>query len=373
MTRNHRIRFMANNYFGTDTTYSFSSELAAAPMSNLLDPRRSKVARFGGNFTVTAANKNVYINDGSDKTVALTEGSYTYATLATHVAARLNAASSAWTCTYDFAGGTFKFAIGHTGAATLRFSQTTSAAWSMLGFTGSSDVAGTSWTADEQRNHTEEWIEFDFLTPRPLDFFAVVGRISRPFGLSALANARFQANSLSSWAAPALDLALTTHDLGLMRFQDDQADWTYRRARYYFSDPLNTCGPEGFEIGRLYVGDYVTFEKTNISRGFSDQIVDPSEKFESNAGVNFWELRPKYRTFTDNRVGYVPAADRAVMKDLYRDVGQSGDFFVALDPLVRISSDLQEFAALVTFDRDTSFQHVHNDRFAWSFGVREVI
>ena len=119
------VRFMNNNFL--ERSFTFSSEQASFPGSNLVNTSRSGVWKPAGNFEVKSTNKNIYINDGADKTVTLTEGSYTYATLAAHIQTRLNAASSNWTCTYDNVL-TFKFTITRSsGTKVLRKSQTTNA------------------------------------------------------------------------------------------------------------------------------------------------------------------------------------------------------------------------------------------------------
>src|SRR5690606_33367489 len=106
-------------------------------------------------------------------TVTLTEGSYTYATLATHIQTQLNAASSGWTVAYSTTTG--KFTISRSGSGTLRFSETTDAAWDTLGFLGAVDDASGPWVSDEQRNHTDEWVKVDLLSAREVDAFFLSG------------------------------------------------------------------------------------------------------------------------------------------------------------------------------------------------------
>lgn len=371
---NYRARFMANNFIDSTVSYTYSSQASATyAISNTLNQARSKAARFGGNFTVTALNNLIYINDGSNKTATLTAGNYTYATLATHVQTQLNAVSSLWTCTYDFSGGTFKFTIAHTGSATLRLTQTSTAAWDMLGYTGVADRTGTSFVADEQRNHTEEWIRYDFLLAQTVTFFAAVGRIDRAFGLSAGAVVRVQANNVDSWTAPTLDVTVTAGDRGLFRFFDDIADTAFRYWRFKIVDRLNTCGPTGFEVGHVYIGDYETFTTTNISTGYQRTRVDPSSSQESQSGVRYFLKRPTYRVFQSMSVEQIPDADRVVMESLYESVGQTTSFYFSLDPTLVLTSDLSDMTAYVNFASDLQISNVWRNYFMMNFELREAV
>jgi hypothetical protein len=371
MTANNRIRFMANNYVGSAHTYS--SQLSAFPISNIFNQARSKVAKFGGNFTVTSANNLIYINDGSDKTATLTAGNYTYSTLATHVAARLNVVSSSWICTYDFSGGTFKFTITRTsGTNVLRLSQTASAAWDMLGFTGVSDRSTDPFVADEPRNHTDEWVEFDLVLAQDCRFFAAVGKIDQPFGLSPMATAKLQANNVSLWTAPPVDIVLTKHDQGIVRFFDDQTDMVFRRFRYHFEDRLNPCGPEGFELGHLYIGDYITVTQSNVATGFDAMLVDPSDEQVADSNARFFIERSKYREWRSLRIQHMIASERRELVELYRDVGRTQSFYVSLDPTLLCSLELQEYTAYVNFSEDPTPANVVRDRYTVNFGFREA-
>lgn len=370
---NYRARFMANN-FAAAATLTYSSQLSSTyAFANTQNPSRSLLGKFSGNFTITTSNQKIYINDGSNKTANLFAGSYTYLDLPTAVAAALNAVSSGWSCTYDLSGGTFKFTIAHSGSATLRLTQTTNAAWDMLGYTGTTDRVGTSFAADEQRNHTDEWLKWDLTLAQEVTFFAAISNIKRVFGLSASASVHVQANNVDLWTAPPLDVTVTPHDDGLYRFFDDVADTTYRYWRFRFVDRLNTCGPEGFAIGHVYLGDHITFTTDNIQRGFQKGKVDPSQIVETESGARFALKRPKFRTFTNLQVAQPLAAERRDMEDLFDQVGQTTPFYASLDPTLFYSEELQELTGYFYFGSDARFGHVIRDYFDCSFELREAI
>lgn len=377
MTVNHRARFMGNNLAETGTM-TYSGEQALYPMTNVLNALRSRVGKFAGNFEVKSSNKKLYINDGADKTVTLTEASYAGgAALASHVQTQLNAASSGWTVTYDDDDGGYRFRIAHgAGAVTLRFSQTTDAAWDTLGYTSAVDLTAPllDAPADEQRNHTSEWLEWDLGLAQEVTFFAAIGRIESAFGLSQSATVRLMANSVDDWSDPPLEVTVTPHDRGLMRFLDDVEDTTYRYWRLEIVDRLNTRGPEGIEVGHLYLGDHITFAATSVQQGaFEKATIDPSEEVEAESGARFFLKRPKYAVLTGMGIALVPESERRAVESLFRKVGRSTPFYFSLDPTLKVTSELQDLTAYVTFGSEPKFSHVFRGYFNISLDLREAV
>lgn len=376
MSRNPNVRFIYNNFaLVADASISVSSTASGYSKNYVKNARRSRVWRSGGNFTITSSNCKIYINDGTDKTVTLTTGDYTYSTLATHIQTQLNASSSSWTCTYDFAGGTFKFTIAHTGSATLRFTQTTDAAWDTLGFLGESDDTGTSWEADEQRNHTDEWIEFDLGTNRELGFFGLVGRSDEELSFSSNATLSLQANSSSSWSSPPLSRTPARTDDGIFHFLDDleAASRTYRYVRFKFVDRTNTVGPEGFEISYISLADYVTFSTRNMSPGFGKTKVDPSVISEADSGTRFFRKKTKYIDFSGINIKFLEDDDASDFESMYNAVGVTEPLFLSIDPLLNISTSLNQLTAFVRFDEPPEYQHALRNMFDVSMNFKEVI
>lgn len=132
---NHRIRFMRNNLISLSVnSFTFSSETTGFEAANVLNTNRSETWKPSGNFTIDSTNNIIYINDGSNKDIAITEGNYaTPDLMATEIQTKLNASSSNWTVSYDTGGGTFKFTISNTSSVTLRLSSTTNAVWDTIG------------------------------------------------------------------------------------------------------------------------------------------------------------------------------------------------------------------------------------------------
>ena len=370
MTINQRARFCDNNFISSLSIEDYSSQLTANPFSNSYNNKRSLVWSTAGNFDITTANNKIYINDGADKTVTLTVGSYTYTTLAAHVETQLNASSSNWSCDYDTTGSTFKFTISNTGSVTLRLSQAANAAWDTLGYTTSLDLVGTSFVATEQRNHTSEYAIYDFGYQAQVKFAAIVSTLGQPFSISQSGTIKLQANNLNVWTAPQLDITLTVTDEGIYHFIETD-DTGYRYWRILIEDKLNALGPEGIEIGYIYLGDYVTLTDRNVSAGLEFNLIDPSDRLESEEGTLYFKERIKYHVFKSMGIKYVDQTSRELLQSMYRKLGNTTPFFISVDPTGCLST-VHNMTKMVVFDGQPNFKHVFGDKWIWSFELREV-
>lgn len=375
MARNPFVRFLNNNLAAaTGVTATYSSAKSGFPGANALDPMRYRRWIWAGRFAVTATNNKIYIADGSNFTATLTVGNYLSGTLmAAQIQTQLNAVSTLWTCTYSTT--TFKFTIGRSsGTATLRLTQTTNAAWSMLGYLGAADTAtSTGLAADAARNHTTESVIFDLGAAKQCRAFCVIGPTDTDFALSSSAVSTLQANNVNDFTAPPLSVTLTPESTGIFQFLDDQAlGSTYRYWKWETSNPTNTLGPE-LPMHHVYLGDYAEVLAHNVVGGFQRKLVDPSEFAESAAGVLYARKRAKYWTYTGTKVDYLSGADRVTLESLMRTLGGTTPFYVSLDPTVTISQSVGEFTKYMLLDSSSSIQHVLYNLFNVTLGFREVI
>lgn len=373
-TRNHRVRFGANNFL-EDLTLVASSAMSGFPIANILDPQRSLVFRFNGNFTITLdVNDLIYINDGTNKTATLTPGSYSGpAAMATAVQTALNAVSSSWTCTYSTT--TLKFTIARSaGTDTLRFTQTTEAAWDTLGFsTASDESAATAGTSDFAVIHTDEHITMDLGTAMSALEFHLITALSERFAVSENATIQLLGNASNVWTSPALTVTLSSDAGGIHQFLDDLDDTSYRFWRLRLVDRSNTVGSQGFKLGHIYLGDYVTTTNRNIANGFSKTKVDPSEKFRSDDGAEFHRLKTKYRRLESLQIGYLQEiADRQDIEDLFDLVGIHTPFYVSLDPLEQVSSG-SELAGYFRFNAEPSLTQIKTSTYTFAFALSEAV
>lgn len=375
-TDNYRIRFMANNLAALAVNdFSFSSETTGFEAENALNNFRSSTWKPGGYFEITSSNNTLYINDGSNKTITITASSTAYtsaALLATEIQTKLNASSSGWTVTYDNSLGTYKFTISHTTSATLRLSVTTNSIWDTIGYTSTTDQVGTSFVANEQRNHTFEFFNFDFGYQASIAFIGMIGSISSSFGLSHSAVVTLEGNNIDLFTSPPFSITLTVTDKGVFNFNDTDDDARYRFWRLRFTDKYNPAGP-GIEIGNIYLGSYQTLEGRNISTGFIDELVDPSTSSESEAGVIYFDRRTKYTKFSGLSLRYLENDDRLVVKDVFNTVGKTEPFYISLDPLSTLNDDITEFTKFVVFVDEPQYTNMGANRFSTNLNVREIV
>jgi len=374
--RNHRIRFMQNNFAELITSsITFSSELASFPGSNSINRFRSRVWKPSGYFKVTAATDDkLYINDGTDKTVTITAGEYTTpALLATQIQADLNAASANWTVSYDSAGSTYKFTISNSGSVTLRYSQATEAIWDKLGYVGSADTTGTSFEADQQRNHDEEFAIFDLGYNASMTFFAAIGPLNEVFSISSSATIQLIANNLNDFEnSPPLTVTLSRSNGGLLEFMDTLADTGYRFWKFKIVDKFNPTGPDGLSIGHVYLGDYTTISNRNINSGFSKQQFDPSVTSISESGALFFDSKTKYAKFGNMSVRYLEQADKDTLESMYQVLGKITPFYVSFDPTLGTTLTLDELTRYCVFEEAPIFTHVKASVYSMSLKFREV-
>lgn len=375
-TTNQRMRFMDNNLAElTSGSINYSSQLAAFPGSNSINKFRSKVWKPAGNFVVTASsNDKIYINDGSNKTVTITAGSYTPDTLATEVQTQLNASSSGWTFDYDNTAGEYKFRFAHGSAHTLRFSEQTEALWDDLGYVLTSDeTISTERKADEQRNHMYESVIYDLGYNAAIEFFSVISPLDEEFSISDQATIKIQANNLNDFSSPPLDITLTRTSSGIYHFFDSVADSSYRFWRFYFEDKFNTNGNEGFSLSYIYLGDYTTLTATNVQIGLRKTIVDPSLKTESEAGAIYFDKKTKFITINNAGIVYLDTTTRNNLEQLFFDFGTTTPFFISLDPRNCVTDTLSDLTKYVVFNSPPIFTHVKSQYFNMSLDFREVL
>jgi hypothetical protein len=383
MTTYKNIRFCDNNFAELiSANIEYSSALAAFPFENVVNRFRSKLWKPSGLFEIYdgttgfAANNKLYINDGTNKTVTLTASITAYTTpqlFATHIQTQLNAASTGWTVTYDTAGKTYKFTIAHSGSATLRLSQNTDSCWDVLGFKILTDKIGTSFVADEPRNHTSEWCIFDMGYQADIKFFALVGPLQYAFQISSNSTIRLQGSNLNQWFNSPFDVTLDRTDGGVFKFLDDYADSRFRFYKFSYVDRTNPVGPTGISLGHIFIGDYITFTNRNADNGFIKILVDETDVKESENGALYFSRKTKYSEFRDIVIRYLDRADKDNIELLFNKLGVSTPFYISLDPKGIISDRGDELTKYVIFAEYPRFTHVIFDKFSVSFDVKEAI
>ena len=109
-----------------------------------------------------------------------------------------------------------------------------------IGFDVSADDTGSlSYLGDFVALHTEEWIEFDLQSATAIDSFSLMFDPVEGPELSATSVVKLQANSVSSWAAPPIDITLTFDTVYQIFTHFFTAAETYQFWRILIVDPDN--------------------------------------------------------------------------------------------------------------------------------------
>lgn len=346
---------------------TFSSEQASFPGENAVNDSRSKVWSPEGNFEITSSNQKIYVESVIG---TIPTGFFIPSTLATAIETELNSVDSGWTVTYS----SNKFTISNAGSKTLELSITTNAIWDDIGYTGTTDRVGSDFPADEQRNHTDEWIELDFGVETTASCASIISLLSEQFPLTTNATINIQGNNVSLWTAPALEISASRKSRGVFNFFDNltEVGRTYRKWRIQIIDRLNPLGPTGLKFSRLYIGDHSTTD-TNVASGFSKPIVDPTTTQRSESGVAFFNEKVKYQRLQNTLYQVIGESDRVYLEQLYQDFGKSLPLFVSVDPQAGVSVDLSEFTYYGNFDADPTPRNLFRDKWAMQFSFREAV
>ncbi len=363
------VRFLQNNMAAADgSTVTGSSFYLGFPVSNSVTEQRHARWIPAGSFRVVSTNKKIYISDGSNKTITLTEAIYATGTaLATHIQTQLNASSSSWTCTYSLT--TFKFTIGRaSGTATIRLTQTTDAAWSMLGYLGAADTAtSTGLAADAVRNHTSERWQVDLGVAKNVTAFAVIGQADTDFTIADSATCVLKHNSIDDYDT-ATAITLTPEATGIFEFLDE----TKRYWWFDFIDLDNPAGPTSFEL-KIYLGDYIAPITRNMNLGFNRSLIDPSIVQESDSGVQYARRRSKYWFLSSNVIEWLADSERTELERCITEMGQTTPFFVSIDPGAEISASVGELTKYVTFSGPPSVTQLRHKYYSINLQMREVV
>jgi hypothetical protein len=372
MSLNHKIKIMYNNRAQDESaTVTYSTQETAFPFANVLNDFRGKIWRPTGRFVITAANKNIYINDGSNKTVVLTESSYaTPALLATEMQTKLNASSSGWTVSYSYT--TKKFTISHgTSGHLLRLSEQTNALWQTIGFMTTIDLnLSTARVADEIRVHTSEQVNFDFNTNVLCSFVGIIGQLGEYYSLTSNSVVTLKGNSINDFSSPPFSQTLTWTPNGHLNFFDlSDDDQTFRYWQLEIEDKRN---PSQISFSYLYIGDYLTIETGNVNNGFSTTLIDRTVSVETQDGTVYTRRKSSYSTITGINLSILDENDTANLNQFYYDIGKHTPFFISLDPLVRVSKTIDDLTKFVLITDSPRAKHIANNYYSYSLSVREV-
>ena len=378
MTDNPRIRFMENNF--STKIKTVTSQNSSFPVTNIHNDLRGRVWMPTGHFTPSAGYK-LWVNNGTDRIVSIpvAQLAQTPEQYAANIKTVLNqdALPATWDVTYSQT--TKKFTVSNSTPFTFQHSKQlydNTSLHTIIGFTAKNDVSGTTHEAQEARIHSSEEILWDMGVPTPMSFFSMLPPIDENFSLSPTASIKLMADHINSstiWTnGPSYEVTLEHSHSGVMKFLDKVGD-EFPTYRYWKLEIKDVTNPNPISVGHIYLGDYLTLNIRNISRGFTRNLVDNSIESISDSGSAYYNIKPKFTEMSGLKTQFISASDRATLEGFFIRHGKHKPFYISLDPLLGMSRDIFENTRFVRFADPPKMSHVKCDYYTLDFQVREAI
>lgn len=382
------MRLALNNYLNTGFVSIYNAASAneipgLLPLSNIYDDSRSSFFKFFGRFYFGSNTKIYFSLNGIDYTATIDLSGLAVAnqlpdpnTVAFYVSNAISAAASSFDvfCGYDPLACQFYFTSTNP-TFTARFSQTTDAAWTILGFTETVDVMGTEIRAARVRkSYPSEYLDIDFGYSADVRFVAILGDASKAVGISENMPVRLHANSIPNFDTPALTINLSPENYderGIFKFLDDLSEST--AYRYWRVEFFNSEIGGDLKVHYLYLGDYQTITMRNVSTGFNWVVLDPSEVGETVSGQLYYNDLAPIRELDNLQIGLVNKNTADELRRIFELKRTVEPFFCSLDPKKNVSKNLADLTVYCKFSDAPSFSHVIKDLYNFSFKLREVI
>jgi hypothetical protein len=370
-------RILSENYLQLDTLANnfVSSEQAAFPVLNAYNAqRRSKVWRSNGYWEITAANQTLTFKEtGLASTLSALVAVDEYESTTTFLAA-LKAAMEAvsvdtFTCSVDTA--TKKIKIQSSGTDFQIVGGTLAP---VIGFTTVPKTGALTYTADELRIHTSEWIKWDFGISSNPDAFVLIGKRNSPINISPSAVIKLQGNATDIWTAPEYEAVITYDDEIMAEFKVDGADGLAdQAARFWRLLIEDTQNPNGFiEIGALFLGKYFEPTRGAIQFPFSGAYIDRSNVVFSEGGQTYSDVRQKSDSF-DVTWSALTTAEKEAIDLIFAEQGISNAFFIAFDPKLAFSSRENYWTRFVKFESAPRYSLENPGFWTVSMSLREEL
>lgn len=278
---------MSNVKFGYDDQWAsgaitYTTQEAAFPATNTQTRRLTNVWRSayseasgGGFFEITAANQNLYFNEGAGSfTAVIAIGTYNVTELIAEIKMQMEIVGAhTYTVEYDF-DNTLLFEItDSTGTFELEGATTANSIWSTIGYDTADTGLAASHTADYIRIHTYEYIDASLTASDEFDFAIIYNH-----NLQTTATVKFQFSD-DNWVTISLEITPTRN--GNLAADLRGAVESYRYRRIYIEDIDNSDGY--VQLGRVCLYEMLT-PAIGISKGFSIMPKDSSVVNRSLSG-----------------------------------------------------------------------------------------
>lgn len=378
-----RVLVLHRNFISADLLFgqSVSSELAAAPATNIYDKiRRTKTWRSGGYFVVTTSNRGIVLQEsaGVNQTVNIATGTYTSdASFLAAVKTALDSASGSAVYTVSRNSTSKKIVISSDagGGAIFRLMCTNASftAADLLGFSTSADRIGAlSYTADNVRIHTEEFIRWDLGTATQIQAFAIIGTRLDGLNIQSTATVKLQGNETDVWTAPTYEATLEWNEDAIAKVKASDAT-ELDTLRYWRLSIVDRDNPDGYvEIASAFLGEAVEPVTGCPQFPLRESHIDYSNVASSEWGTAFGTERQKVRQW-DLDWKFLTTAEKEELEEVAELYGVVYPFWVCLDPDEAFSSAYQRFIVQCYLVEMPDFSLARAQQWDTSWRVKESV
>ena len=376
------LLILAEDYLD-DATRTVSSENSDFPASNLYDQKaRSLTWRSAGYWEITSTNKTIIFRETADTDLTATIAEANYTSTATFLAAVKAAIETAGASTYTVAQDTTTKKIkitsdgsGGGGIFELMVSDDDFTAADLMGFDDSDDLTGAlTYTADQIRIHTSEWLKWDLGATSNPDVLVAIGKRSTGVNLTSSATITLQGSTTDDWTSPEYSQVITFDSRALIDLKTSTDEGLHTSAlRYFRMKIINRDNPNGYvELSNIYLGEYYTPTTGKPQFPFKQSLADYSKVSRSDTGAAYATRNERADQYS---VGwrFLTTTEKEALDEIYADVGTSKPFFVIMDSDTHFSSDIEYFTAYVRFDGGISTTLDRAGQWSTSWSMSEEV
>lgn len=376
-------RIMDQNFLDLDllANATVSSAQASFPVTNIYNAqRRSKVWRSTGYWNITSSNNTFVFRETTltdlTATVAIAEYSSDTTFFAAIKAALEATGSSTYTVARDTSTNKIKITSNGSGGGgifELIWTDVSSSGFAGIsGYDTSVDVSGAlSYTSDELKIHTEEWVKWDFGISTLPKAFIMIGARNKPISISPSSTIKLQANETDVWSSPSYETTLA-YDENVMSVFSTTGLHT-EALRFWRLHIVDADNPLGYvEVGGLYLGDIFETARGQVQFPLNSQLIDRSTTVFSEGGQTFSDVREKSESFNLQWFG-LTIADRNEFDIIFDQFGTSIPFFIDLDPNAVFSTEANQFLRYIKFEAPISWSLTRPGIFTASMAIREEL
>ena len=143
----------------SDYVVNFGSDIYGEVFKNVIGFRLVKATVPHTIYNVNDTNKTIVLNDGSDKTINLSPGSYTFIQLGNHLQNTINSHSSLSGFSVTSNSTNFKYTISHSSKFIIKWSKSDTGLNKLFGFSNSNTINSTSHISENAVDQTKHFVD----------------------------------------------------------------------------------------------------------------------------------------------------------------------------------------------------------------------